>query len=507
MPPKKKQDVQVHVKSDAAYTELIARKGLKVIDVYSEWCGPAVAAVPTLKKIKLDTADDLLIMATANADKIEALSAYRGTCKPRFLFVGGDVIVGSTTGLNGPLLATMITDLLNKEHDALENDVARVAAEVEANAPPVAAAASSSASATTTAAASADASLKEVTFAMIKPTAIANEHADAIFAKIAEANMKVLKQDEITLDAERAGGFYAEHKGRDFYDNLVKFMSSGPVKPLVLAGEGVIKAWRALIGPTNTEKAKEEAPESLRALYGTDGTANAVHGSDSVESAHREIYFFFPEWAKENLEAGRAVVIVKPDALESGAGDEVEAALTAKGFAIEQTGEVTLTEALTEGAPQLSQILSAEKPAKAFIVARVAAADGLEGVASETVFVASGADDVSSLTPLLFPPQASATAAEGEGEGEAKDKGEGEGEGENSAEEAPKEEEKPQADLKPENDPPTEEADDGAKPQGEEEEEGEGKEVEKEAADGEQVVEGAEAAEPEAETATPAGEE
>lgn len=72
-------------------------------------------------------------------------------------------------------------------------------------------------------------------------------------------------------------------------------MTSGPIQPLVLSSHGdVVQEWRDLLGPTNAETAKEKAPESIRALYGTDNTANAAHGSDSKLSAYREIEFFFP---------------------------------------------------------------------------------------------------------------------------------------------------------------------------------------------------------------------
>ena len=96
------------------------------------------------------------------------------------------------------------------------------------------------------------------------------------------------------LTKEQAETFYAEHKDRPFFQALATFMSSGPIVAMHLSSPDAIKKWRALIGPTNTQKAKEEAPDSLRARFGTDGTKNACHGSDSPSSAQRELTFFFP---------------------------------------------------------------------------------------------------------------------------------------------------------------------------------------------------------------------
>ena len=87
--------------------------------------------------------------------------------------------------------------------------------------------------------------------------------------------------------------FYAEHRGKAFFDNLVGFMSSGPVIALDLVGTGAIGAVRHMNGPTDSARARSEAPNSLRARFGKDGTVNAVHASDSPQSAARELAFYF----------------------------------------------------------------------------------------------------------------------------------------------------------------------------------------------------------------------
>ena len=102
--------------------------------------------------------------------------------------------------------------------------------------------------------------------------------------------MRIAASRMMQLSDSTAGGFYAEHKGRPFYDDLVKFMTSGPVVVQVLEGEGAIAKNRDLMGATNPQEA---AAGTIRADFATTIDANAVHGSDSPESAAREIAYFF----------------------------------------------------------------------------------------------------------------------------------------------------------------------------------------------------------------------
>ena len=124
----------------------------------------------------------------------------------------------------------------------------------------------------------------EKTYAMIKPDAVAAGKVDDILKIAEDAGFVVVRRQEPVMDAVRAGEFYAEHKGKPFYPNLVRFMSSGPIVACCLAKNDAIRDWRALMGPTNTFTAREDAPKSLRAKFGTDGTQNATHGSDSPAS-------------------------------------------------------------------------------------------------------------------------------------------------------------------------------------------------------------------------------
>ena len=128
------------------------------------------------------------------------------------------------------------------------------------------------------------------TFAIIKPDAVANKSAGPIIARIEESGLDIIALKRLQLDDDMAQGFYAVHKERPFFGDLVKFMTSGPVVAMVLEGENAIARWRDLMGPTNST----EAPAgTLRGDFGTDIERNAVHGSDAPETAKLEISYWF----------------------------------------------------------------------------------------------------------------------------------------------------------------------------------------------------------------------
>lgn len=141
----------------------------------------------------------------------------------------------------------------------------------------------------------------EKTLALIKPDAVKNGDTDNILQAIEKAGFTVVTKYRVQLTAGRAAEFYAEHTGKPFFEKLCGFMSSGPLVALVLAKSDAIAAWRGLMGPTNSLTAKQEAPDSLRARFGTDGTMNATHGSDSPASASREMRFYFPKLVQDPL--------------------------------------------------------------------------------------------------------------------------------------------------------------------------------------------------------------
>jgi len=132
----------------------------------------------------------------------------------------------------------------------------------------------------------------ERTLSIIKPDAVAKNAIGDIAARFEKASLNIVAMKMMQLDDDKAGGFYAEHKERPFFKDLVSFMTSGPVVVQVLEGENAIITNRDLMGATNP---KEAATGTIRADFAETIDANAVHGSDSAESAAREIAYFFAD--------------------------------------------------------------------------------------------------------------------------------------------------------------------------------------------------------------------
>ena len=130
----------------------------------------------------------------------------------------------------------------------------------------------------------------EKTLSIIKPDAVSKNVLGKILDRFESSGLKIVAIKMLHLDQDMAEGFYAEHKGKPFFDKLINFMTSGPVVVQVLSGENAIKANRELMGNTNPEEADSG---TIRSDFAESIDANAVHGSDSSESAAREIEYFF----------------------------------------------------------------------------------------------------------------------------------------------------------------------------------------------------------------------
>ena len=130
----------------------------------------------------------------------------------------------------------------------------------------------------------------ERTLSIIKPDAVGKNVIGKIISRFEENNLYLVAGKLVYLSDEMASGFYAEHEGKPFFNDLKKFMTSGPVFVQVLEGENAVQKNRDLMGSTNPQEA---APGTIRADFANSIDANAVHGSDSVESAKREIEYFF----------------------------------------------------------------------------------------------------------------------------------------------------------------------------------------------------------------------
>ncbi len=132
----------------------------------------------------------------------------------------------------------------------------------------------------------------ERTFSIIKPDAVAKNVIGDIYSRFEKNGLRIVAAKMLHLSKEQAEGFYAEHSERGFFNDLVVFMISGPVIIQVLEGENAVLKHREILGATNP---KEAAPGTIRADFASSIDENAVHGSDSLESAQREIAYFFSD--------------------------------------------------------------------------------------------------------------------------------------------------------------------------------------------------------------------
>ncbi len=130
----------------------------------------------------------------------------------------------------------------------------------------------------------------ERTLSIIKPDAVAKNVIGGIYSRFEKAGLKIIAAKMLQLSREQAEGFYAVHKARPFFQDLVAFMTSGPVMVQVLEGENAIARHREIMGATNP---KDAAPGTIRADFATSIDENAVHGSDGPDTAQTEVAYFF----------------------------------------------------------------------------------------------------------------------------------------------------------------------------------------------------------------------
>ncbi len=132
----------------------------------------------------------------------------------------------------------------------------------------------------------------ERTCSIIKPNSVLNNNIGNIYVRFEQSGFKIIASKMLHMTKEQAEGFYIEHKGCQFFNGLINFMTSGPVLVQVLEAENAIQRNRDIMGATNPEKA---LAGTLRADYADSITANALHGSNNAQSAQREIIYFFTE--------------------------------------------------------------------------------------------------------------------------------------------------------------------------------------------------------------------
>ena len=134
----------------------------------------------------------------------------------------------------------------------------------------------------------------ERTLSIVKPDGVAKNLIGEVYRRFEKAGLKIVASKMVRLRQDQAEGFYAVHKARPFYADLVRYMTSGPVMVQVLEGENAVKANRDIMGATNP---KQAAPGTIRADFAKSIDANAVHGSDGADTARVEVAYFFPALA------------------------------------------------------------------------------------------------------------------------------------------------------------------------------------------------------------------
>jgi len=143
----------------------------------------------------------------------------------------------------------------------------------------------------------------QLTLAILKPDLVQHPPNLAVVRNmILENNFLIVRSKILHLSRSRAEQFYAEHSQKFFYTRLVTYMSSGPCQPLILARAEAITGWRELMGPTKVFKTRFSHPESIRGRFGLTDTRNCSHGSDSTDTASKEMDFFYPEFDREQWE-------------------------------------------------------------------------------------------------------------------------------------------------------------------------------------------------------------
>ncbi|XP_061593588.1 nucleoside diphosphate kinase 7 [Cololabis saira] len=180
-------------------------------------------------------------------------------------------------------------------------------------------------------------SKKERTLALIKPDAVTK--IGDVMELIYSSNLMVTKAKMTKLTWSQAADFYVEHQSKPFFNEMMQFMSSAPVVAMEVIGDEATSVWRRLVGPADPPVAQREAPQSLRAQFGTDGIKNVVHGSDTLAAAARELEFFFPSTighgpSNTALYTDSTCCIIKPHAISEGLTGKILNSINAAGFDI-----------------------------------------------------------------------------------------------------------------------------------------------------------------------------
>ncbi|KAJ3126393.1 thioredoxin domain-containing protein 6 [Nowakowskiella sp. JEL0407] len=351
----KKQEVHTvtnNATTNEEFDELLQKPGLRVFDAYAKWAGPCEAMQNIFKRIKLDIGEDITF-SQVQTDGITALTKIRNRSCPTFLFYFNGLLVSVIRGANAPLIEKTIKEQLDLEKSGQSHTP--VALDVDE--PGSVRLKSRPQSSHATSQTFDDSEASEHTFALIKPDAMHPTVVEEIFELLKRNRFIVVKMKKIWMTSDQVAEFYKVHADKPYYNTVISYLSCAPTLALVLAKDDAVKAWRELMGPQNSKRAKEEFPRSIRALFGTDGTINAVYGSETVESAQSEIEFFFSNstiselpltdeetHATPGMASGKTLALIKPDAIAAGKVDEIIQKIVYRGFQVIKREEIQFSE-------------------------------------------------------------------------------------------------------------------------------------------------------------------
>ncbi|XP_023665907.2 thioredoxin domain-containing protein 6 isoform X1 [Paramormyrops kingsleyae] len=335
---KKEASLQVAITNQGQWDELLATKGLIVVDVYQRWCGPCRAVFSLFRKIKNELGDNLLHFATAEADSVDSLQRYRGKCEPTFMFYRGGSLVAVLHGANAPLLQKMVLEQLEQEKRVMEQGAERKVEEelVEKDLGithnekvPV---------------------RKSYTIAVIKPDVVTHGKANEIIMKVQEAGFEITGQEVRMLTRAEAEDFYQHMAAEPYFRELVQIMCNGSSHILLISQSGdVIQTWRKFIDTATMEGAKGEVTDSLKGQCGAGMLSNALHGCSDRSQANRALALFFPSFrhAFAHLQDGaeestveRTLALIPPAISR----EDIILRIQATGLSIAMKRELLLTE-------------------------------------------------------------------------------------------------------------------------------------------------------------------
>lgn len=178
----------------------------------------------------------------------------------------------------------------------------------------------------------------EKTLVMIKPDSMAK--MGEILDRVTSEGFTVCNARMVHLSREEAAEFYAEHEGKEFFERLLNLMTEAPILAFAMTGPSAVKKWREILGPTDPVDARRDFPTSIRAQFGTNVTRNSCHGSDSLESARREVDFFFgPSGKTKGMTPAKmtdcTLGIIKPHATAEGLAGKIIREITSPGLGLE----------------------------------------------------------------------------------------------------------------------------------------------------------------------------